>query len=113
MDYDNECKQCGRPTHGKTLCERCCTDGKRHIIRKDGKRYYLFVSAASIMIFGPGENRLDEGRELSDTNLHCRLASKYLALGGNWEQVRKQFRSVDITGGNTFVKEILKHIECC
>ena len=77
----------------------------------NGKRYYLVVSDKSLMMFGPGEARVDEGKAMSDVNLQCRLASKYLARGGDWKTVVKQLKSIDITGEQTFAKSIVGVLE--
>ena len=112
MIYKNECPQCGKPRQsGKALCVDCAklpVACKRHIINVDGRKYKLFISDRSLMLFGPGESRPEDAAFYESNNALCRCASKMLSNGLGWAMVRKQLEGATVTARNTLIKEMLR-----
>ncbi len=85
-------------------------EGKRHMIRRDGKNYYLYISDTDIMFSGPGESSVQHQDKFSQINLICRMVSLARNQGVSWEKILKQFDNVDVTGGRTMVRDIAQAI---
>jgi hypothetical protein len=80
--------------------------GNKHTVKRDGHKYYFFVSETDIMFFSPGEGAIKHQEVYSAINAICRLTSKLRQAGGSWGEVLKQLDGANVTGNQTWVKTI-------
>jgi hypothetical protein len=80
--------------------------GTRHLIKKDGHKYYAWISDTDIMFFPPNDAGVQDQEQNSAINAICRLISKLREMGGSWDIVLKQLDGANVTGNQTWCKTI-------
>ena len=87
--------------------------GKRCLIRRNGKNYYLWVGQKSIMISGPGESDIANAEEYAMLNAICRVASKAMAYGLPMIEIADQLDKSRLSDSRTWVADLAMVLREC